>query len=372
MKILSINDLDNLRKRAQQALALREESSDADSEQCCGLATGAEHLQVLCCGGTGCKASNSHKIVENLKAALEENGIADKVDVITTGCFGFCEKGPIVKIIPDNTFYTQVKPEDAVEIVKEHIIGGRRVERLLYVDPKTKKSVSDSKHMDFYRKQMRIALRNCGLIDPENIEEYIARDGYQAIANALLNQTPEQVIDIIKASGLRGRGGAGFPTGMKWGFARGYESDEKYVVGNAVMIHSVSSVPLAAEIERIAAKKDLTVSVLAEVNIADEATKHGIGREEAVELVRAMGEMPHLSVEGLMCIAPPVEDPEENRPYFAAMRELLNEINVMELPGVHLHELSMGMSGDYAVAAEEGATFVRVGTALFGARQYPV
>ena len=145
MKILSINDLNNLRKRAQQALALREESSDQSSEQCCGLATGAEHLQVLCCGGTGCKASNSHKIVDNLKAALEENGIADKVDVITTGCFGFCEKGPIVKIIPDNTFYTQVKPEDATEIVKEHIIGGRRVERLLYVDPKTPASGRDDR-----------------------------------------------------------------------------------------------------------------------------------------------------------------------------------------------------------------------------------
>ena len=233
MKILSINDLNSLRKRAQQLLALREESSDQSSEQCCGLATGAEHLQVLCCGGTGCKASNSHKIVDNLKAAIEENGITDKVDVITTGCFGFCEKGPIVKIMPDNTFYTQVKPEDAAEIVKEHIIGGRRVERLLYVDPKTNKTVSDSKHMDFYRKQMRIALRNCGLIDPENIEEYIARDGYQGIANALLNQTPEEVIEIIKASGLRGRGGAGFPTGMKWGFARGYDADEKYVVCNA-------------------------------------------------------------------------------------------------------------------------------------------
>ncbi len=161
------------------------------------------------------------------------------------------------------------------------------------------------------------------------------------------------------------------PEGVRWHFIGNLQKNKvKYVVGNAVMIHSVSSVPLAAEIERIATKKDLLVSVLAEVNIADEATKHGIGRDEAVELVKAMGEMPHLSVEGLMCIAPPVEDPEENRPYFAAMRELLNEINAMELPGVQLHELSMGMSGDYTVAAEEGATFVRVGTALFGARQY--
>ncbi len=163
------------------------------------------------------------------------------------------------------------------------------------------------------------------------------------------------------------------PDCARWHFIGNLQKNKvKYVVGNAVMIHSVSSVPLAAEIERIAAKKGLTVSVLAEVNIADEATKHGIGREEAVELVKAMGEMPHLHVEGLMCIAPPVQDPEENRPYFAAMRQLLNEINAMGLPGVQLHELSMGMSRDYAVAAEEGATFVRVGTALFGARNYPV
>ena len=232
MKILSINDLNSLKKRAQQALELREDTF-GDQSECCGLATGANHLQLLVCGGTGCKASYSHKIVDNLKAVIKDNGIADKVEVITTGCFGFCEKGPIVKVMPDNTFYTQVKPDDATEIIKEHIIGGRRVERLLYLDPKTQQHVSDSKHMDFYRKQMRIALRNCGLIDPENIEEYIARDGYQGIANALLNQTPEEVIEIIKASGLRGRGGAGFPTGMKWGFARGYEADEKYVVCNA-------------------------------------------------------------------------------------------------------------------------------------------
>ena len=163
------------------------------------------------------------------------------------------------------------------------------------------------------------------------------------------------------------------PECARWHFIGNLQKNKvKYVVGNAVMIHSVSSVPLAAEVERIAEKKGVTVSVLAEVNIADEATKHGIGREEAVELVKAMGEMPHLSVKGLMCIAPPVEDPEENRPYFIAMRKLLDEINAMGLPGVQLKELSMGMSGDYAVAVEEGATFVRVGTALFGARNYPV
>lgn len=163
------------------------------------------------------------------------------------------------------------------------------------------------------------------------------------------------------------------PETVRWHFIGNLQKNKvKYVVGNAVMIHSVSSVPLAAEIERIAAKKDLKVNVLAEVNIADEATKHGIGREEAVELVKAMAAMPHLAVKGLMCIAPPVDDPEENRQYFAEMRKLLREINAMGIPGVKLTELSMGMSGDYAVAAEEGATFVRVGTALFGARNYSV
>lgn len=197
------------------------------------MAAGTEHLQILTCEGTGCKASSSHTIRENLKKAIEKNGIADKVEVITVGCFGFCEKGPIVKIIPDNTFYTEVTPEDAEEIINEHIIGGHKVERLLYEDPKTQKAVSDSKHMDFYRKQMRVALRNCGFIDPENIEEYIARDGYFALADCLLQKQPMDVIDLIKRSGLRGRGGGGFPTGLKWEFAHKQESDIKYVVCNA-------------------------------------------------------------------------------------------------------------------------------------------
>ena len=233
MKTLYIEDLEKIRKGAQAALLLREQSASDTSDESCGLACGTPHLQLLCCGGTGCKASNSHKIVENLQKAIKENDIADKVEVVTTGCFGFCEKGPIVKVIPDNTFYTQVTPDDAEEIVKSHIIGGKRVERLLYVDPKTDKHVSDSKHMDFYRKQLRIALRNCGLIDPENIEDYIARDGYLALANALTKQTPEEVIETIKKAGLRGRGGAGFPTGMKWGFARNYQAEKKFVVCNA-------------------------------------------------------------------------------------------------------------------------------------------
>ena len=233
MKVLTIHDLKIIRKRAEGALLLREESNEAVTEQCCGLALGTGHLQILICGGTGCKASDSHIIAERLQQALERNNIADKVDVITTGCFGFCEKGPIVKIIPDNTFYTQVVSDDADEIVREHIIGGRKIERLLYIDPKTEKTVSDSKHMDFYRKQMRIALRNCGFIDPENIEEYIALDGYMALADSLLHKKPEEVIDVIKRSGLRGRGGGGFPTGLKWEFANKQKADMKYVVCNA-------------------------------------------------------------------------------------------------------------------------------------------
>ena len=233
MKVLTIHDLRIIKKRAEGTLLLREESNETVAAQCCGLALGTEHLQILICGGTGCKASDSHIIAERLQQALERNNIADKVDIITTGCFGFCEKGPIVKIIPDNTFYTQVVPDDADEIVREHIIGGRKIERLLYIDPKTEKTVSDSKHMDFYRKQMRIALRNCGFIDPENIEEYIALDGYMALADSLLHKKPEEVIDVIKRSGLRGRGGGGFPTGLKWEFANKQKADMKYVVCNA-------------------------------------------------------------------------------------------------------------------------------------------
>lgn len=188
---------------------------------------------VLVCGGTGCLSSNSHQIVENLRDALARAGVQDEVKVLQTGCFGFCEKGPIVKILPDNTFYTQVKPEDAEEIVNEHLIKGCKVTRLLYTDPETKEHISDAKHMNFYKKQERIALRNCGFIDPENIDEYIGRDGYQALAKCLTQMTPEEVIEEVKKSGLRGRGGAGFPTGMKWQFARGYQNEQKYVVCNA-------------------------------------------------------------------------------------------------------------------------------------------
>ncbi len=190
-------------------------------------------MHLLVCGGTGCRASASDSIVENLKQELENKGLQEEVQVVMTGCFGFCEKGPIVKVSPDNTFYTQVKPEDCAEIIEEHIVKGRKVERLLYEDPEKKEHIADSKHMDFYKKQIRIALRNCGFIDPENLDEYIARDGYEALGKCLTELSPAEVINEIKESGLRGRGGGGFPTGLKWEIDSRYDADQKYVVCNA-------------------------------------------------------------------------------------------------------------------------------------------
>jgi len=188
---------------------------------------------ILVCAGTGCRASEGEEIVQELKAAVSQNQLENEVQVVRTGCFGFCEKGPIVKMIPDNTFYTQVKTADAKEIVEEHIIKGRQVQRLLYENPEDATRISDSKHMDFYKKQIRIALRNCGFINPENINEYVARDGYAALGKVITEMTPEDCIDIIKQSGLRGRGGGGFPTGLKWEITNKVESAEKYVVCNA-------------------------------------------------------------------------------------------------------------------------------------------
>lgn len=188
---------------------------------------------ILVCGGTGCRASHGEEIIENFNQLLADKGLSNDVQVVTTGCFGFCEKGPIVKMLPDNTFYTSVKPEDCREIIEEHIVKGRKVNRLLYLNPETKEHIADSKHMGFYQKQLRVALRNCGFIDPENIDEYFARDGYAALAQVLEQNDPKATIEIIKKAGLRGRGGAGFPTGLKWELAAKSEGDEKYVVCNA-------------------------------------------------------------------------------------------------------------------------------------------
>jgi NADP-reducing hydrogenase subunit HndC len=190
-------------------------------------------MHLLVCGGTSCHSSESDAIVCNLRDELEAKGLMDSVQVILTGCFGFCEKGPIVKVMPDNTVYVHVKPEDAQTIVEEHVIKGRKVTRLLLKDPVSKEPVSDPNKMGFFKKQLRIVLRNCGFINPENIDEYIAREGYQALGKVLTEMTPEQVIKEVKDSGQRGRGGAGFSTGLKWELARKNKSDEKYVVCNA-------------------------------------------------------------------------------------------------------------------------------------------
>ncbi|SHE47749.1 NAD(P)-dependent iron-only hydrogenase diaphorase component flavoprotein [Mariniphaga anaerophila] len=190
-------------------------------------------MHLLVCGGTGCKAADSDEIRNSLKYWIEQTGMEDDAQVVFTGCFGFCEKGPIVKVLPGNTFYVGVQPGDAEEIVKEHLVKGRPVQRLLYTDPVTKEEISDSKGMEFYKKQMRIALRNCGFINPENIEEYISRDGYMALGKCLTELSPQEVISEIKESGLRGRGGGGFPTGLKWEITNKSEADQKYVVCNA-------------------------------------------------------------------------------------------------------------------------------------------
>ena len=191
--------------------------------------------QVLVCGGTGCTSSGSAKLIERFEAQIAEKGLDKEVKVVRTGCFGLCEAGPVVIIYPEGTFYSRVKEEDVDEIVGEHLLKGRKVQRLVYVDHKThESSVQKSlNEVGFYKQQMRVALRNCGVIDPENIDEYIAFDGYQALAKALTEMTPEQVIDEVLKSGLRGRGGAGFPTGKKWQFARASQAEHKYFVCNA-------------------------------------------------------------------------------------------------------------------------------------------
>ena len=190
-------------------------------------------MQLLVCGGTGCKEKQSDEIIDNLRLEIEALALENEIQVMRTGCFGLCETGPVVKVMPDETIYIKVSPEDAPEIVNQHIVKGKKVERLLYRDPASGKTVADDKGMAAYRKQLRIVLRNCGIIDPENIDDAIAHDGYLALGKVLSEMTPEDAIKIIKDSGLRGRGGGGFPTGLKWELARKNPSDQKYVVCNA-------------------------------------------------------------------------------------------------------------------------------------------
>ena len=190
---------------------------------------------VLCCGGTGCSSSGSAQLIERFEQKIKENGLDKEVKVIRTGCFGLCEAGPVVIVYPEGTFYSRVKVEDVDEIVTEHLLKGRKVQHLVYSDHATHEQNANKALTDinFYKHQHRIALRNCGVIDPENIDEYLAFDGYKALEKVLTSMTREQVIDEILKSGLRGRGGGGFPTGLKWKFAAASVADQKYVACNA-------------------------------------------------------------------------------------------------------------------------------------------
>ena len=188
---------------------------------------------VLVCGGTGCTSSNSLKIVEVLKEELQKHGLEKEVNVITTGCFGLCALGPIMVVYPEGSFYSMVKVEDIPEIVEEHLLKGRIVTRLLYQETVQEDTIKSLNKTAFYAKQKRVALRNCGVIDPEKIDDYIAMDGYAALGKVLTEMTPADVIQTMLDSGLRGRGGAGFPTGLKWKFAAANDADQKYVCCNA-------------------------------------------------------------------------------------------------------------------------------------------
>ena len=218
--IKTIQEIEEIRKQKREELDLRININAKTREK-----------HILVCHGTGCTSSKSPQIIDNFRKILEENNITN-VRVIQTGCFGLCAKGPIVIIRPEDTFYAHVKPEDCEEIIKTHIIEGKTVDRLLCkdIDGTIVKRLDE---LNFYKKQKRIALKNCGVIDPENIDEYIAFDGYKSIYKVLTEMTPDQVIEEISKSGLRGRGGAGFPTGKKWSFAQKEQADQKYIICNA-------------------------------------------------------------------------------------------------------------------------------------------
>lgn len=216
----TLEQIHEIRKSKREELDLR-----------VNLKANTTEKHILVCHGTGCTSSKSPKIIENFRNILKEKNI-ENVKVIQTGCFGLCAKGPIVIIRPEDVFYAHVKPEDSEEIINTHIVEGKIVERLLCqdIDARTVKQLDE---LNFYKKQERIALKNCGIIDPENIDEYIAFDGYKALEKVLFEMTPEEVIKEVTDSGLRGRGGAGFPTGKKWEFTRIAKGDQKYVVCNA-------------------------------------------------------------------------------------------------------------------------------------------
>ena len=222
----SLAELEAIKNKTIDIVEMRR----ADSET---QIAGKIRKQVLCCGGTGCTSSGSQDIITELNDQIKAFGIEEEIQVVQTGCFGLCALGPIVIVYPEGAFYSMVKKEDVKEIVEEHLVNGRMVTRLLYEESVHGDDIKSLNEIDFYKKQRRIALRNCGVINPENIDEYIAFDGYKALAKALKEMTREEVIDVIKQSGLRGRGGGGFSTGTKWQFTYSAPGEQKYVVCNA-------------------------------------------------------------------------------------------------------------------------------------------
>lgn len=217
-KIASFEELKALQVAERAKIAVRDGQAPTPANL-------AKH-HVLICAGTGCSSSNSMEVKEALEKQLVEAGLDNEIDVVKTGCFGFCSLGPIMVIYPEGTFYHHVKVEDVAEIVETHLKGGQLVDRLLYDIPGQNKKAPDMSHIPFFQKQKRVALRNCGTINPENINEAIAHDAYQGLGRALTSMTPAEVIAEVEKSGIRGRGGAGFPTGKKWKFAAGYQAPE--------------------------------------------------------------------------------------------------------------------------------------------------
>ncbi|WP_438266182.1 NADH-ubiquinone oxidoreductase-F iron-sulfur binding region domain-containing protein [Desulfurispora thermophila] len=225
-KLKSLDDLRKLQEETYQAIKLR--LSGTPLEENLPL------YHILVCSGTGCTSSRSHQVRARLEEEIRKRRLGERVKVFKTGCFGFCKMGPVMVVHPDRTFYIHVQPEDVDEILDSHMAHGKVVERLLYHSPRTGQLQRTMDEIDFFRKQLRIALRNCGVINPEDITEYIALDGYRALGEILTRRTPPQeIIEEVKKSGLRGRGGAGFPTGLKWEYAAGYPGDTKYVLCNA-------------------------------------------------------------------------------------------------------------------------------------------
>ena len=224
--IKSREDVNRIRESKKADLEIRIDKEAAPTQ------TGGR-MHILVCGGTGCTSSSSMKIIEKMETLIAENSMADEIKVVKTGCFGLCAQGPIMMIYPDHLMYTQVQPEDVEEIFENHVKCGQVVTRLLAGNHEEGEVSNALESVDFFSRQMRVALRNCGAINPEDIDEYIARDGYLALEKVTGSMTPEEVIELIRASGLRGRGGAGFPTGVKWSFAAAQQVAQKYVCCNA-------------------------------------------------------------------------------------------------------------------------------------------